>query len=327
VSGATDALPRLLALVPWLLAHPDTPVGEVAARFGVDEAQVRKDLTLLWMCGLPGHGPGDLMDVVYDGDRVSLSNADTIARPLRLTADEALALVAALRTLLGVPGLLDAGAVESALAKIEAAAGGAVDGAGVTVASEVLADPQVVATVRDAVAAGRRLRMTYWVPARDESTEREVDPIRMITSDGVPYLVGFCRLVDDVRTFRLDRVVDVVATDVDADVPEEARARGLDAGLFTPAPEDRLVTLDLDPAARWVADYYPCETVRERGDGGLVVTLRARDEAWVSRLALGLAGYGRVVDPPQVAEAVRDAATATLAMYGAGPFAPNAHPD
>ena len=39
MSGATDHLPRLLALVPWLLSHPDTPVGEVAkqalvARFG-----------------------------------------------------------------------------------------------------------------------------------------------------------------------------------------------------------------------------------------------------------------------------------------------------
>jgi len=327
VSGATEALPRLLALVPWLLAHPDTPVGEVAARFGVDERQIRKDLTLLWMCGLPGHGPGDLMDVVYDGDRVSLSNADTIGRPLRLTADEALALVAALRALLGVPGLLDSAAVERALAKIEAAAGEAVAGEGVAVAPEVFADPQVVTTVANAIAAGRRLRMTYWVPARDEATEREVDPIRVFTSEGVPYLVGYCRRVEDVRTFRLDRVVEITATDVAADVPAQARARAIDAGLFTPAPEDQTVTLDLEPVARWVADYYPCEEVRERGDGGLVVTLRARDEAWVSRLALGLAGSGRVVDPPEVAEAVRSAANATLAMYESALFAPNAHRD
>src|SRR3954471_9367770 len=110
MSGATDHLPRLLALVPWLLAHPDTPVGDVAARFGVDERQIRKDLDLLWMCGLPGHGPGDLMDVVYDGDRVSLSNTDTIGAPLRLSSEEALALVAALRALAGVPGLVDTGA-------------------------------------------------------------------------------------------------------------------------------------------------------------------------------------------------------------------------
>ena len=315
MSGATDHLPRLLALVPWLLSHPDTPVGEVAARFGVDEKQIRKDLDLLWMCGLPGHGPGDLMDVVYDGDRVSLSNADTIGRPLRLTTDEALALVAALRALLGVPGLVETGAVDRALAKLETAAGGVVSGGDVAVAPEVLADPQLVATVADALAANRRLRLTYWVPARDESSERDVDPIRMFTSEGVPYLVGWCRLVDDVRTFRLDRALSVVATDVAADVPEEARARALDAGMFTPASDDRLVTLELDRRARWVADYYPCESVVERGDGGLTVTLRARDDAWIRRLALGLAGAGRVTDPPEVATAVRAEAAAALARY------------
>lgn len=315
MSGATDHLPRLLALVPWLLSHPDTPVGDVATRFGVDEKQIRRDLDLLWMCGLPGHGPGDLMDVVYDGDRVSLSNADTIGTPLRLTGDEALALVAALRALAGVPGLVDTGAVDRALAKLEAAAGGVVTGGDVSVAPEVLADPRVVATVAGALASGRRLRMTYWVPARDEASEREVDPIRMFTADGVPYLVGWCHRVDDLRTFRLDRALAVDATDTRADVPAEARTRALDAGIFTPAADDRLVTLDLEPAARWVADYYPTESVTERPDGGLTVSLRARDDAWLQRLALGLAGLGRVTEPAEVAAAVRAEALEALTSY------------
>jgi proteasome accessory factor C len=137
----------------------------------------------------------------------------------------------------------------------------------------------------------------------------------MFTSDGVPYLVGWCRRVDDVRTFRLDRVLDVVATDLAAEVPDEARARALDAGMFTPAPDDRLVTIELAREARWVADYYPCESVVERGDGALTVTMRARDDAWVRRLALGLAGAGRVTDPPEVAATVRDEALAALACY------------
>jgi proteasome accessory factor C len=314
MSGATDHLPRLLALVPWLLAHPDTPVGEVAQQFGIDERQVRRDLELIWMCGLPGHGPGDLIDVVYDGDRVSLSNADTISRPLRLTLDEAIALVSALRTLVGLPGLVATDAVDRVLAKLEAAAGGVV-GDEVAVASTADEDAQVAATVTDGVARGRRLRMTYWVPARDETTKRDVDPIRMFTAEGTAYVVAWDHGVEDLRTFRLDRVVSADLLDIVVDVPPEARQRALDAGLFTPAPEDRVVTLDLDPAARWVADYYPCETVEERGDGGLIVTLRARDDAWVRRLALGLAGMGRVTDPADVAAAVAADASSALAEY------------
>jgi len=318
MSGATEHLPRLLALVPWLLAHPDTPVGEVAEQFGVDERQVRRDLELIWMCGLPGHGPGDLIDVMYDGDRVSLSNADTISQPLRLTVDEALALVAALRTLLGVPGLVETDAVDRALAKLEGAAGGVGDD--VAVATAEAADPDVVATIRQALAAGRRLHLTYWVPARDEATERDVDPIRVFTSEGVPYLVGWCRRVDDLRTFRIDRVLSLTTLDLPAEVPPEARQRALDAGLFTPAAEDRVVTLRLEPAARWVADYYPCETVEERGDGGLVVTLRARDDAWLRRLVLGLAGMVEVTAPAAVAAAVAGDAAVALAQYA--PFGP-----
>src|SRR4051812_35195380 len=260
MSGAIDHLPRLLALVPWLLAHPDTPVADVAREFGVTEQQIRADLDLLWMCGLPGYGPGDLMDVVWHGDRGSLSNADTIAQPLRLTVHEALALIAALRTLLGVPGIVATGAVESALAKLESAAGGVV-GDEVTVAVDSVPDPAVVSAVADALAAHRRVHLRYWVPARDEATERDVDPIRMFTSEGegAAYLVGWCRLVDDVRTFRLDRVLAVEVLNVAADVPAEARERAVGAGVFTPAPEDPLVTLELEPSARWVADYFPCE--------------------------------------------------------------------
>jgi proteasome accessory factor C len=319
VSGATDHLPRLLALVPWLLAHPDSRMSDVAREFGIGEKQLRSDLELIWMCGLPGYGPGDLIDVVWQDDRVSLSNADTIAQPLRLTGDEALALVAALRTLLGVPGLVATTAVESALAKLEAAAGGVV-GDEVAVAVDVpdvtRADPQVVATVADALARARQVHLRYWVPARDEATERDVDPIRMFTADGSAYLVGWCHLVGDVRTFRLDRALAAELLETPAAVPAEVRQRALDAGLFRPADDDRLVTLDLDPAARWVADYHPCEEVVERGDGGVVVRLRARDDAWIRRLALGLAGHGRVTDPPDVAADVRAAAAATLAGYG-----------
>lgn len=315
MSGATDHLPRLLALVPWILSHPDTPVGDVAKQFGVSEEQIRKDLDLLFVCGLPGYGPGDLMEVVYDGDRVSMSNADTISQPLRLAPDEALALIAALRALLGTPGLVETGAVDRALAKLEDAAGGFVAGAELAVAADTVVAPNVVETVREAVAAGRRLRMRYWVPARDEATERDVDPIRVFTNEGAVYLVGWCRAVDDVRTFRLDRVLDVSVLDVPVEVPEEARERAHDDRVFRPAPDDRLITVELSDRARWVADYYPCESVVESTSGGLVVTMRARDDAWVRRLALSLAGTARVVEPPDLVAAARESAESALAAY------------
>jgi proteasome accessory factor C len=315
VSGATDHLPRLLALVPWLLSHPDSSVGDVAREFEVSEAQIRADVNLLWMCGLPGYGPGDLIDVEWRGDRVTLSNAETIERPLRITPDEALALIAGLRALSGVPGIVSTASIDRALAKLESAAGGIPAADKVVVAPADPANAEIVTAITDAIAQSRRVHLRYWVPARDEATERDVDPIRLFTSDATAYLSGWCHAVEDLRTFRLDRVLAATLLDDAIEVPDDVRARAFDAELFTPSPEDRLVTFSLDPAARWAADYYQCEEVAERGDGGLIVKLRSRDDAWVRRLALGLAGVARLIDPPELTELVRDAAVAALAAY------------
>jgi proteasome accessory factor C len=315
MSGATDHLPRLLALVPWLLAHPDSEVSEVAREFGVTEAQVRADVNLLWMCGLPGYGPGDLIDVTWHGDRVTLSNAETIERPLRLTSDEALALITALRALSGVPGIVSTNAIDRALAKLEAAAGTAGVADRVVAAPDADSDATVVTTVSDALARGRRLHLRYWVPARDEATERDVDPLRLFTSEGAAYLKAYCHASEDLRTFKLSRVLSAEILDVEVAAPDDARQRAFDADLFTPAADDRLVTFSLDPAARWVADYYPCEEVSERGDGGLIVRLRSHDDDWVRWLALGLAGVARLTDPPELAAQVREAAASALAAY------------
>jgi len=105
-TGTTDRMTRLLALIPYLTARPGgVRVQEAARDFGVTERQLRSDLELLWMCGLPGHGPGDLIDLSFEGDRVHVTFTAGMVRPLRLTTDEAVALVVALKTLLDLPGL------------------------------------------------------------------------------------------------------------------------------------------------------------------------------------------------------------------------------
>src|SRR6185437_8722126 len=105
VTGERERLPRLLALVPYLQAHQGISASQAAADFEITEDQLRRDLQLLWMCGLPGHGPGDLIDLSFEGDTVSVGHDAGLARPLRLTTDEALALVVALRTLADQPRL------------------------------------------------------------------------------------------------------------------------------------------------------------------------------------------------------------------------------
>jgi proteasome accessory factor C len=315
--STAERMTRLLALVPYLQARPDgVRLADAAGDFGVTEAQLRRDLDLLWVCGLPGHGPGDLIDLAFEGDRVRVTFTAGMVRPLKLSTDEAVALIVALRTLLELPGLAEGEAVSRALAKVSAAAGHPAEVAAPVVVS-VDAREQSLAVVRTGLERHRALHLHYYVPSRDERTERTVDPMRLLLVDGHWYLEAWCRNVEGTRLFRLDRIDDVTVLDEPAAPPPEAHERDLDDGLYQPAAEAPQVRLRLARTARWVADYYPVEEQAEVTDppGGLAVTVRTSDLAWARRLVASLGGAATVDEPAELAEQVAGEARAALARY------------
>ncbi|WP_222194927.1 helix-turn-helix transcriptional regulator [Modestobacter italicus] len=315
--STAERMTRLLALVPYLQARPDgVRLADAAADFGVAEAQLRRDLDLLWVCGLPGHGPGDLIDLAFEGDRVRVTFTAGMVRPLRLTTDEAVALIVALRTLLELPGLAEGEAVSRALAKVSAAAGHAAE-VRAPVAVSVGAREQSLSVVRDGLERQRALHLHYYVPSRDERTERTVDPMRLLLVDGHWYLEAWCRGAEGVRLFRLDRIDEVAVLDEAAAPPPQAHERDLDDGLYQPGAEAPVVRLRLARTARWVADYYPVEEPTEVSDppGGLAVAVRTSDLAWARRLVASLGGAATVDEPAELAEQVAAEARAALARY------------
>jgi proteasome accessory factor C len=319
VAGTPDRMTRLLALVPYLTARPQgVRVAEAARDFGVSERQLRGDLELLWMCGLPGYGPGDLIDLSFEGEWVRVTFTAGMVRPLRLTTDEAVALVVALKTLLELPGLAEREAVSRALAKVSAAAGHAADRV-TPVAVSVDAREEALAVVRDGLERTRALHLTYYVPTRDERTERTVDPMKLHLVEGRWYLEAWCRRAEGVRLFRLDRVDDVVVLDERAAPPPEAHGRDVESGVYQPEPGSPAVRLRLARHARWVADYYPVDSVTPVDDpaGGLAVTVRTEDLAWARRLVASLGGAALVDEPAGLAAQVAADARAALARYDA----------
>ena len=319
---SADRLQRLLALVPYVISRRVVGLAETAAAFGVTERELTDDLNMLWCVELRTPDPYCPIDLSYEGGEIVISQAEPVDRPLRLGVDEASALLVALRMLAEVSEIAAAqegpegSALSRTIAKLEAAAGeAAVPSAQVAVEVDQNAEHSVLARVREALAAGRRVHLSYYVPGRDEATERDVDPMRLLVVDGRTYLEGWCRRAEAVRIFRLDRVLRIDVLDVAAEVPQQAEPVDVEQGLFRPSPGDMRVVLELSPRGRWVAEYYPCEDVTELGDGRLKVTLRTPDASWARRLALGLGEDGRVLEPAALAAAVRADASAALAQY------------
>ncbi|MDO5738573.1 MAG: WYL domain-containing protein [Ornithinimicrobium sp.] len=311
--SATSRLGRLLTMVPWLLNRQGIDLASAAQELGVSQEQVIDDLQLLFVCGLPGHYPDDLIEASWEGGRVFVSNADTIARPLRLGRDEALALIVALRALADTPGLAQHEAIDRALAKLEAAAGdAAATAAQVRVDLEQPIAPEFATRIRQGLTEHRRLHLRYTVASRDETTERDVDPVRAVSVDGRWYLEAWCHRAQGVRLFRFDRIEDVTVLEEDGTPPVDLPPRDLGAGVYRAAPEDLTVTLHLDPAAAWIAENLPTEQVDAGEDGSLEVILRVADPGWLQRLVWRQGGQVRVLAPAGLVESVASGAAAAL---------------
>lgn len=321
-TGAREQVARLLTLVPLLHSRGDLPLAEAAEVLGTTRQQVLKDLRVLWMCGLPGGYPDDLIDVDMDalteadGDgTIRIWNADYLARPVRLSATEASALIVALRALRDSAEPVSQDVLARALAKLEKAAADGASTVEVSAPASVDHQKDTAAEVQRALERREQVRLTYWVPSRDERTVRVVDPHHVVLQDGVRYLEAYCHTAQDQRTFRLDRVLHVEHLDSPVLTQASSEPRRLSDALFTDA-EGETTCLVLEPQARWVASYHPVRAATERADGRLEVDLHVHSQAWLTQLLLRLAPHALTEPPTASAPAVAEARRA-LAHYAA----------
>lgn len=304
---AGPEIQRILALVPWIVAHPGSPKHEIAQRFGITVEQLDDDLALVLMIGVPPYSPGDYLDVEDDEDgNVTIRLAEYFRRPLRLTPAEGLALLAAGRALLAVPGSDPSGPLATALAKLE----DALELPGLVVD---VGEPEQLAVMRDAVAGHRRVEIEYWSAGRDDQTTRRIDPEVVFFATGEWYVGAYCHRARDERMFRVDRIRSVEPTGETF----EPGATGFETGdVYSPRADDTRVTLELAPAAAWVAEAYPTEAVTERADGSLEIVLAVSERAWLERLLLRLGPDARAVAPVEIEPLAADAARRILRRYG-----------
>lgn len=307
-ASADERLRRLLALVPWVVQQDGPTVEDVCARFGLTEQELIAELDLVWCCGVHPFTPDSLIDVVVDEGRVWIRYADYFERPLRLTPEEGLALVAAGAALLAVPGADPGGPLARGLAKIAGVLGIDPEGA---VDVRLGAVPEaVLATLRDAADGRQQVEIDYYTYGRDARTRRVVDPWAVFAAEGEWYLAAWCHLAQAERRFRVDRIrgAQVLPTSFEPpDTPPRPE-------VFAARPDDPRVVLDLAPQARWVAEQYPIESVEELGGGRLRLTLVVSERPWLERLLLRLGPHVEIVDGGSGVAA--SAARRVLERYG-----------
>lgn len=325
-------LSRLLNMVPYFIANPGISPAEAAADLGVTTKQLMSDLNQLWMCGLPGYGPGDLIDLSFSEESVDVTFSAGIERPLRLTSTEATALLVALRSIVDLPGMVDPTAAHSAIAKIESAISGdasktaaaetavsrqRMDGSAGTGDGRRATEAPAVRTVRAALAKQHAVRLVYYSASRDVVSERVVDPIRIVLVDNNSYLQGWCRQAEGVRLFRFDRIETATELDEPARPPSHATDTDAVLDLFQDDPALPQARLRITADYSWVLDQYPMHRVAVHPDGSLEATMRFATLDWMTRLVLGFGSGVTVLGPVELVAAVRERSDTALAAYAA----------
>jgi proteasome accessory factor C len=313
-------LQRILLLLPYAIRHPGVSVDELARKFGVKKRELVDDLNLVFLCGLPGYGPGDLIDISVEQDRVYVRMADYFSAPLRLTPAEALALYAGGQALASLPGMDEADSLKGALEKIGRALGAGGTEAHGGEGIEVKLEPGPsghLSDLRRSLLERNRVVIEYFSASRGRVTERSVDPWGLVAALGRWYLVGYDHLSGDERMFRIDRIKAVRITDEPAEVPADfdpERYRGAFTG--TGVGEVRM-TLEISPvASRWFEDYYPVESSTPLRDGWRGVELLAGGPRWAATLLLRLGTHARRARPDGVVSEARSVAAAVARRHG-----------
>jgi len=297
-------LARLLAMVPWLRRNDGVTIAQAAAHFCVSEEQLTTDLWQLIVCGVPGYGPDQLVDIQFwDDDRIHVLDPITLERPLRLTGEEAAALVVALRLLAQVPGDHDRAALQSAVAKVESAAGaaGAID---MDVVAESEIDGTISAMVTEAIATGGGLEVDYASARLDAITTRRIAPHASFTVDGRVYVEAWCDQAQALRTFRLDRIVSASPAPPppghedpeNLEVPEERPAP-----VVTPT-DSSTARIAVAPEAAWVWDTDPVASDGGSWNGPVGTdwptgTIAYASAGWLVRYVLGRGGLVSLLEP------------------------------
>jgi proteasome accessory factor C len=312
---ATERAALMLQLVPYLINKGEVSLAEAAADFDVSIEQMRAMVEKLTVIGRPGESgywqmANDLFDIDWDlldeQDRIVLTNAVGLEHAPRLTAREAAALLAGLQLARSLPGVGESGVISGLLAKLALGASSAP--ADVIVAPEPVDD--VRTTVDDALRQGVAVSFTYKAPDAPVTT-RTVDPVKVHIADGQWYLQGWCHLREAMRTFHLDRVSDLVLTDIPITHGEEQAPE-----LFEMGERDNLVRIRFPAALGSLLGGYlaRAQDVATNGDVGQA-TVSVADPTSLKRLATGRGGDVEILEPAVARDAAADWARAALEQY------------
>jgi proteasome accessory factor C len=313
-ASAAAQLRRLLALIPECADDRPQGLADLAARAGTDPATLLRDVRALSERFDDPAGFVEAVQIFVEPDRLQV-RSDHFLRPMRLTLAELGALDLGLALLEAERPPEERPALRGARERLEAAMarlpGDDVD-AGLRHAEVPAGDPAVLAALRQAYRASRRVRLRYRRAGAAEATDREVSPFAIVFTSGHWYVAGPAADSEEIRVFRVDRVEEVEVLPQRYRIPAGFDPASVfrDGRAFTSDVATRVRIRFSSRVARWVAER---EGGAPAADGSFVLERPLADLDWLVRYVAQYGPEAEVIEPSEARDAARRGLAAMLA--------------
>ena len=310
-----DRLIKTLQLIEKEPYEWDVP--RLEEHFGVSRATVERDIKILRKWGTIKRKKG-----YFAAENLQIL-------PNNFTASEAIAIMLACNMIgerIGVPPV---DAIKSALRKINSTLSDQVEALvkkmekrfsiGIDLIREC--NSEVLNKLSKAIQSHNPIEITYYVPTRHDITRRKVDPYGLTFRFGAWYLIGFCHLRGEVRTFGVDRIrkIEVLHEQHFKYPPEFSLDSYLERGwsLQADAPPEHVVLRFAPDIARWIkgCKFHPHQKITMQSDGSAIfeVTVAGVDE--IRHWVLSFGDKVEVLEPRSLRTAIAETCLNMSRMY------------
>ena len=299
-SAPLERTARLLDLVPYISSHQGISLKQLAKDFDVSQSQMTDDLTTLWMCGLPGYTPLELMDLDFESGYVTIHNAETLAKPRAVTFDEGVALLLGL-DLLRSALTADRSDLVTSIDLLSVRLSTLINLPAALAATSVV-NQEVSAAITDAMRTRTGLEISYHSLYRDEISSRIINPLEIIEVDGQRYLSSYCHTAGDFRQFRIDRIKSANVHVLLNQVPQNVnQSSSYTCTIKVLAPNREI-------AERFKKTELPVNTHFE---------FKSFSQQWIERSVLASGNAVALQSPPQIRDSIAVIAQSMLDRYKA----------
>ncbi len=292
---------RLLDLVPYISTHQGIAIKDLAAEFDITPTELFDDLNTLWMCGLPGYTPLELIDLSFESGYVSIRNAEVLQK-VRLLTKEELVVIAIGLDLLKESIPVDRedlmGAIASLAGKVKNLIGD------IAAISPTVSSAHRAVIIR-AMRERRDLEIRYHSLIRDEISDRRITPLELGEDHGFETLFAYCYQANGFRTFRLDNFLSANISQPSGNVENEDQSG---SNLFK-------ARCRINDRLRTTLERFRIDAATVSPKRGEVFEVQSFSQDWLLRNFLSTLGNTQLVDSPVLARLVREKARSTLDLY------------